>query len=172
VRIPLLMETPAAVRWISAEPLLGPINLNNHKLDWVVVGGESGSKSRPMHPDWARLLRDQCVEQNIPFFFKQWGEYGSRAFHMSTGEMVFREFDTYGTWVAKARSWVNDGICLDKNGKQLHNGGDFMKARDNGDFPVVIMHKMGKKNSGNKLDGKMWEMFPAGIQHNELARTK
>lgn len=84
-RIPLLIQTPAAVRWISAEPLLGPILLDGlrrtpgnsyPKLDWVVVGGESGPNARPMHPDWARSLRDQCIAAGVPFFFKQWGEWG------------------------------------------------------------------------------------------------
>lgn len=86
-RIPDLLATPAAVRWISAEPLLGPISIidamwaRDHivvldeTLDWVVAGGESGSKARPMHPDWARCLRDQCAAAAVPFFFKQWGEY-------------------------------------------------------------------------------------------------
>lgn len=81
-RIPLLLDTPAAVRWISAEPLLAPIDLAEHglhggpgQLDWVVVGGESGPKARPMHPEWARGLRDQCAAAAVPFLFKQWGEW-------------------------------------------------------------------------------------------------
>lgn len=81
-RIPLLLDTPAAVRWISAEPLLAPIDLAEHglhggpgQLDWVVVGGESGPKARPMHPEWARGLRDQCSAAGVPFLFKQWGEW-------------------------------------------------------------------------------------------------
>ena len=105
-RIPHLLATPAAVRFISAEPLLGPIDLTGvmpgggvvihalkgtrhdvfdetfgertehyAKLHWVIVGGESGTGARPMHPDWARSLRDQCAAANVPFFFKQWGEW-------------------------------------------------------------------------------------------------
>ncbi|GAA0197665.1 phage Gp37/Gp68 family protein [Actinomadura yumaensis] len=107
-RIPVLLDTPAAVRWISAEPLLGPVDLQHIKveapgrtfrnaltgaglgrtdgpfvpladlesrLDWVVVGGESGPGARPMHPDWARSLRDQCAAAGTPFLFKQWGDY-------------------------------------------------------------------------------------------------
>lgn len=106
-RIHELLATPAAVRWISAEPLLGLIDLNGlpdpkgdpswdwsalhgvrecafgaqvsrektEKLDWVVVGGESGAGARPMHTEWAISLRDQCREAGVPFFFKQWGEY-------------------------------------------------------------------------------------------------
>ncbi len=105
-RIPILLQTPAAVRWISAEPLLGPIDLTNLEfpnergnmecwdaldlhllpgetaiddslLDWVVAGGESGKGARPMHPDWGRSLRDQCAAAGVPFLFKQWGEWVS-----------------------------------------------------------------------------------------------
>lgn len=120
-RIPVLLDTPAAVRWISAEPLLGPIDLRDltrtphpldrhlppdlngsfwvnaltgqlgvrsakrgryeyrtpafdyPRLDWIVCGGESGQGARPMHPDWARALRDQCLRAGVPFLFKQWG---------------------------------------------------------------------------------------------------
>ncbi|MGC0365043.1 protein gp37 [Rhodococcus sp. 27YEA15] len=96
IRIPALLDTPAAVRFISAEPLLGPINLRqslakfhpgdgeewagdrlaaNRMLHWVIVGGESGRNARPMHPEWAASLRDQCVEAAVPFLFKQWGEW-------------------------------------------------------------------------------------------------
>ena len=71
------------VRFISIEPLLGPINLGSLRApgaakpyyDWVIVGGESGPHARPMHPDWARSLRDQCNAAGVPFFFKQWGEW-------------------------------------------------------------------------------------------------
>lgn len=78
-RIPLLLDSPAAVRWISAEPLLGGINMQPwlDRLDWVVAGGESGSNARPMHPDWARSLRDQCAAAGVAFHFKQWGEWVS-----------------------------------------------------------------------------------------------
>lgn len=71
-----LRATPAAVRWLSLEPLLGPLpSLNLDGIDWVVVGGESGPGARPMHPDWARDIRDRCVAAGVPFFFKQWGDW-------------------------------------------------------------------------------------------------
>ena len=75
IRIPVLLDTPAAVRWVSAEPLLGPINLGAYLpvLDWIVVGGESGPGHRRMEPGWAREIRDQCVAAAVPFHFKQWG---------------------------------------------------------------------------------------------------
>lgn len=105
-RIPELLATPAAVRFVSAEPLLGPIDFTylradsiltldaltglhadcegavegvidtpDPKLDWVIVGGESGPDARPMHPDWARQIRDQCAAEGTAFFFKQWCEH-------------------------------------------------------------------------------------------------
>lgn len=71
-RIPLLVDTPAAVRWLSCEPLLGPIDLcHRNLLDWVVVGGESGPKARPMEEAWALDLREQCRSYDVPFFIKQ-----------------------------------------------------------------------------------------------------
>ena len=109
-RIPDLLATPAAVRFVSAEPLLGGIDFSEigktdyewtdaldgqrwvmdegsgdvlhatvagcpPPLDWIIVGGESGPGARPMHPDWARSIRDQCASAGVPFFFKQWGEW-------------------------------------------------------------------------------------------------
>jgi protein gp37 len=141
-RIPLLLQTPAAVRWISAEPLLGPIDLEElpsfsgigryldslsnagaedadipSKLDWVVVGGESGSGARPMHPDWARSLRDQCVAAGVAFHFKQWGE-----------------------WLPA----MCDGAP-----------GDFQHITSN--EPSLV----GKRKAGRLLDGRTWDEYPA-----------
>lgn len=85
-RIPVLLKLPAAVRFISAEPLLGSLDLTpwlgrrplvNPARFWVIVGGESGPGARPMHPDWARSLRDQCVEAGVAFHFKQWGAFNA-----------------------------------------------------------------------------------------------
>jgi len=73
-RIQDLRWTPAAVRFLSLEPLLGPIDdLDLTGIHWVIAGGESGPNARPMDPDWVRDIRDQCGEANVPFFFKQWG---------------------------------------------------------------------------------------------------
>jgi protein gp37 len=89
-RIPLLLETPAVLRWVAAEPLLEAIDLKpgtwlkadtNHrlepgaKLDWVVAGGEISAEAKPCHPDWARSLRDQCLGAKTPFFWTRWGEH-------------------------------------------------------------------------------------------------
>ena len=78
-RIPELLKIPAKVRFLSCEPLLGPVDLMDAQgywvaplVDWVICGGESGPKARPMHPDWARSLRDQCRAADVPVFFKQW----------------------------------------------------------------------------------------------------
>jgi len=69
-----LRDVPAAVRFLSLEPLLGPLGaVNLSGIDWVIVGGESGPGARPMDPEWAREIRDQCVQARVPFFFKQWG---------------------------------------------------------------------------------------------------
>lgn len=85
-RIPILLQTPAAVRFVSYEPALGPVNLQgwdgvlaryylHHEmggtLDWIIAGGESGPGARPAHPDWFRTVRDQCQESGVPFFLKQ-----------------------------------------------------------------------------------------------------
>lgn len=79
-RADYLRRVPAAVRFISAEPLLGPLDeLNLDELDWVIVGGESGPKHRPMRIEWARGLRDRCLEAEVPFFFKQWGGRRSKS---------------------------------------------------------------------------------------------
>lgn len=79
-RIPTLLDTPAKLRFVSAEPLLGPVDIADwsDRIDWVIAGGESGPGARPMHPDWPRALRDRCYDAGIPFFFKQWGPAGAR----------------------------------------------------------------------------------------------
>jgi protein gp37 len=80
-RAEAVRETPAAVRFISAEPLLGPIakTLDLTDIDWVIVGGESGPKHRPMHIEWARELRKCCEAKEVAFFFKQWGGHTPKA---------------------------------------------------------------------------------------------
>lgn len=83
-RIPLLIATAAEVRFLSCEPLLGPIDLSpwveaTAQLHWVIVGGESGPGARAMHEDWVRSLRDQCVTAGVAFFFKQWGGFTPKA---------------------------------------------------------------------------------------------
>jgi protein gp37 len=122
--IPKLLALPAKVRFLSMEPLLGPVTLAPKdktverlsqwygpdgfdptgsqsireratwlfpKIDWVIVGGESGKEARPMHPDWARSLRDQCLSAHVPFFFKQWGEWGPAFSSNNHGPLPYRD---------------------------------------------------------------------------------
>lgn len=135
-RIPHLLAAPAAVRFISAEPMLGPINLldvakdgrggnaiysrSRHRLDWVIVGGESGPGARPMHPDWARNIRDQCAAAGISFFFKQWGEWRPAA----------DEDERTG----RAQIFGREG--------------------------VATVMAVGKKAAGRLLDGRTWNEMP------------
>jgi protein gp37 len=74
-RIDDLLQIPASVRFLSCEPLLGPLRLNLDGVDWVIAGGESGRRARPMQVGWARGVRDQCLRADVPFFFKQWGAH-------------------------------------------------------------------------------------------------
>jgi protein gp37 len=81
-RLPFLLKNPAAIRFLSCEPLLGQLNLRQwfkrrgfYPIDWIIAGGESGGGSRPMHPDWAVSLLNQCQAFNVPFHFKQWGQW-------------------------------------------------------------------------------------------------
>jgi protein gp37 len=100
-RIPPLLAIPARIHFLSCEPLLGPVDLEHidvtppgarlatiipcletvSRIDWVIVGGESGGKARPMHPQWARNLRDDCAAAGVPFHFKQWGEFRPVGWH-------------------------------------------------------------------------------------------
>lgn len=96
-RIPILLEIPAAVRFVSVEPMLEPMALEPyiygglfpdpseigkyfHPLNWVICGGETGPGARPMHIEWVRSLRDQCISANVPFFFKRWGTSVEKGF--------------------------------------------------------------------------------------------
>ncbi len=139
LRIPALIDTPAAVRWLSCEPLLGPVDLRRTDkdalvdggIDWVVVGGESGHGARPMAPHWARDLRDQCTSAGVPFFFKQWGEWAPNGFR---------------------------GIG-DFRGKELLSGPvlDDMGHRE-------VIERVGKKAAGRELDGRTWDEYPSGAR--------
>jgi protein gp37 len=138
-----------SVLGISAEPLLGPIDLFNERrdylgdlgrpggpvicqgLDWVIAGGESGHHARPMHPDWACSLRDQCQAAGVPFFFKQWGEWAPRP--CATDIPV-------GATATKGLS-SQPGLFITSVGE--------------------AMSLVGKKYAGRMLDGREWNEFPA-----------
>lgn len=101
-RIPLLVEVPSAVRFLSCEPLLGPITIHSLEgITWVIVGGESGARARPMDASWVRNLRDQCVAQQVPFFFKQWGGRTPKA----------------GGRLLDGRAWDQFPVRLEESGK-------------------------------------------------------
>ena len=164
-RIPLLLRVPAAVRWLSCEPMLGAVNLAfieapdddevgasrinaltgrrtdmarpcdyTNKIDWVVCGGESGHGSRPMHPEWARGLRDQCKEAGVPFFFKQWGD-----------------------WVAVDQPHEQSNIKELKDNEQWLNLAGGMGFHGE---KVWRMRRVGKHKAGRELDGVLWDEYP------------
>lgn len=155
-RIPLLLQTPAAVRFLSCEPLLGPADLRHiefrgHRggmedwdaldahgvsedptdcdeiIDWVIAGGESGPGARPMHPDWARSLRDHCDAAGVPFFFKQWGD------------------------------WLPVGQRTGLNPAPNPARFDFLEPGTPQQIPIA---RFGKKVAGNLLDGREHHAFP------------
>lgn len=157
-RIPHLLQTPAAVRFLSCEPLLGPIEFSNvtkrsdavsqlckkafHGIHWVIVGGESGPGARPMHPDWVRSLRDQCTQAGVSFFFKQWGAW----------EPSF-EFP---------KQFENRGISDNTRTKMLAADGHigFSQAEMEGHPKPGLVVNVGKKKAGRSLDGREWSEFP------------
>jgi len=162
-RIPQLLDTPAAVRFISAEPLLGPVDLTRiispthrinslsrtddggsplPRLDWIIVGGESGSRARPMHPDWARSLRDQCTAAGVAFFFKQWGEFEAS---------LDRDRDDPDWSADYSRKYSNRGKSkwLNLAGGRGFNGERFH-----------VMRRVGKSRAGRLLDGREWNEVP------------
>jgi len=163
IRIPALLDTPAAVRWISAEPLLGPVVLADGwltrlravrpGLDWVVVGGESGRIARPMHPDWARGLRDQCAAASVPFFFKQHGEWAPIGPLYAQGDDEQEADDARMDAVAWEIEERREVVQLERTGHV---------ARDHqpGDPRTWLMVRAGKKAAGRVLDGRTWDEYP------------
>lgn len=132
-RIPHLLRVPAAVRFLSCEPLLGEVDLRlfdawleencyeaRGRLHWVIAGGESGGDARPMAPAWARSLRDQCVAAGVAFHFKQWGEYSP--YYESVNPTTGRLFQA--------------------------------------EYPNGTMKRAGKKAAGRLLDGRTWDELP------------
>ena len=164
-RIPLLLKTPASVRWVSAEPLLGSVSLSvpfdGYKvnaaagarpgippLNWVVVGGESGPKARPMHPDWARSLRDQCEAAGVPFLYKQHGEWISGKFDRRKGKMVCDPTPDHPTGRI---FWTNPGE------PQVHLWGE----ADH--YWTHASARVGKAEAGRLLDGVLHDEYPREV---------
>lgn len=182
VRIPHLLQIPARVRFLSCEPLLGPVSIAPwlwatapstgglytypsgrvergrgfggrmicHKpakeINWVICGGESGSHARPMHPDWARSLRDQCQAAGVPFHFKQWGEW-----------LPFEETTQPPFWLDQTgREWDGHGLDIidpetGEIGKRWHE--DSLHGES-------AYKKVGKVAAGRLLDGRTWDESP------------
>lgn len=146
-----LQACPAAVRFLSLEPLLGPINLASGDpgeerrlmIDWVIAGGESGHGARPMHPCWARSIADQCLGARIPFFFKQWGSWKPLM-----GERPRRG----DLWV-----FPKGGFEAWDPSRHANIAGT---ARAYGEPSPIIMRRLGKKSDNRKLDGQLFEAFP------------
>ena len=161
-RIPHLLATPAAVRFVSAEPLLGSVSLSririapdHHtiidalngyahsdnwsgsghertRLNWIIVGGESGKGARPMHPDWVRSIRDQCAAASTAFFFKQWGEWFPRSEWEGNPDMILPD-DECAEWPS--------------SNNLRHMAGE-------------ILHRVGKRRADRKLDGVIHDAMP------------
>ncbi len=151
-RIPWLLKTPAAVRGVSLEPMLGPVDLRPYLrgegcttggvttwlktgpvLDHVIVGGETGPGAGPMHPDWVRSVRDQCAEAGVSLFFKGWGDW--------CGGMQNSSRDPYAT---------------------LENGQMFCKGASNHKYwgDGYMSARVGKRAAGRELDGRTWDEMP------------
>jgi protein gp37 len=91
-RIRQLRLVGARVRFLSCEPLLGPLQPDLGEIDWVIVGGESGPGFRPMHRDWAAAIRDRCLDTGVPFFFKQWGGITPKARGCRLDGRIWRQY--------------------------------------------------------------------------------
>lgn len=175
-RIPHLLRIPAAVRFLSVEPMLGPVDLTDlrsqgvsvnclremdagdwcgrglsdwsqRRVHWVIAGGESGPNARPSHPDWFRSLRDQCVEAEVPFFFKQWGEWIERR----KGD----KFDSKPTPIYLMR----------RSGSVVGAGERYDPAR--GD---AALGRVGKKAAGRLLDGRTWDQSPEVLEQGKRGK--
>jgi protein gp37 len=167
-RIPSLLQIPAAVRFLSCEPLLGTLDIrhvhhddmveidaltgdhgvvrplrgrSDERIHFVIVGGESGHGARPMHPDWARGLRDQCQEAGVPFFFKSLGDWRP--------VVVGDSYDTSNGIAGRPPAYIvaKDGTC-----HCFHN--------DSTTNDSIVMVRVGKKSAGRKLDGREWKEIP------------
>lgn len=114
-------------------------------INWVIVGGESGPGARPMHPDWARSLRDQCEAAGVPFLFKQWGEWGEP-------DSIERTGLAHNGWFEQDR--LDGGVLRHEWPGPIKNGVELASLR-----PEVF--RVGKKAAGRLLDGRTWDGFPS-----------
>ena len=144
----IALKAKLGIPWIglSMEPLLGPVILRQEwltHLDWVIVGGESGSQARPLHPDWPRSIRDQCAAFDVPFLFKQWGEH-SYDYDRDRDDPDWRRCSDAGRGPGQ---WIN-----------LEGGTGFHGER------VHYARRVGKKRAGRLLDGVEHNGFPRALE--------
>ena len=146
-RIPDLLRTPAVLRFIWCEPLLGLIDLESwiDGLDWVVASGGVGMDAVPVHPGWVRWLRDQCVKAQKPFFFRQWGEW-----------LPEDQVDVRGRFPS-----VGHHVLLDR-------GGNSGKLRG---IDRIRIYRVGKNTAGNLLDSRSWTKAPTAAVSQAALRT-
>ncbi len=168
-RIPHLLSVPAAVHFLSCEPLLGFLRLPAQDaywqpIDWVICGGESGPGARPMHPAWATSLRDQCADADIPFFFKQWGDWAPHT--PAPGGNLGGDLGAERVRIVHPTGQTNVEVFLATGGLSTIPGSRFMA-------------RVGKKSAGATLRGCEWRQFPcvatenvAGVSEPENARRE
>lgn len=158
LRIPTLLDTPASVRWLSCEPLLGSLDLTPwmSRLDWVVVGGESGARARPMHPAWPRRLRDDCQIAGVPFFYKQAGQY-------APVEPVYAAGETPEDWDSSLLDLPGTGCAVDPDGTQpIRWTSRAVTVHQAPAAGAWWMLRLATKAAGRDLDGQRWEQMPEG----------
>lgn len=140
--------------WISNEPCLEPINWAGYEfIDWMVCGGESGRKARPMHPNWARRAEKFCRANHIPFLFKQWGEWLPVA-GVYDDDGADRAFEYVDHWTCALES---NGSIPQLNAPIGQDGSSFQYQPAPGSW---WMAKVGKKNAGRNLDGVIYDAYP------------
>lgn len=147
-RIDLLHQTPAAIRFLSLEPLLedlGELDLGG--IDWVIVGGESGPGARPMHPEWVRSIQRQCAAAGVAFFFKQWGNFRP----LGCADIESGDYDDDLVISADERATIRvwpDG--------RVDDGAEVPGER----LGAWFMERVSKKKAGRVLDGRTWDEMP------------
>jgi hypothetical protein len=160
--------TPWPLGWQDENDItdgIDPLRFTKARIDWVVVGGESGPHARPMHPEWVRSLRDQCVAAGVPFFFKQWGEWApicelSSAYHDSLyrPNRTAKEHEDQG-----ALNELYGETCTVPTGI-LGIAGDVMGAAVPDAFHInrkpMQIFRAGKRAAGRLLDGRTWDEYP------------
>jgi len=168
--IPKLLAVPAAKRFLSIEPMLSEIDLSKWlacacneywpgqghpkdcpvgKIDWIIVGGETGPHARPMHPDWVRGLRDQCQAAGTAFFMKQWGEWAD----MKTAGIA--ESGPVMTRTGRVKDWLRQAVTFAGGTKCT------VQAHSWTGHGTNLMYRVGAKAAGRMLDGREWSEFPA-----------